>query len=146
MNLSNSLLTEALIESQTEFGLHEVSFRCCLSAAWHSLLTLSMSFCSLNVFSSRSLSLSCCAFSCFSSCFFFDSAMVLSKISKQIAHFSPPLRQQQLTQTVTDTRVCFDILGGNGNRTKLLIWLPLRMLSYRKEHKEQGYRGCVPFA
>lgn len=55
------------------------------------------------------------------------------KYRNKIAHFSLPFRQQQLTQTVTDTKVCFDILGGNGNRTKLLIWQPLRMLSYAKD-------------
>lgn len=41
--------------------------------------TLSINFWSFRVFSSRSFSLSCWAFFCFSSCFFFDSAIVLGK-------------------------------------------------------------------
>lgn len=49
-------------------------------------LTLSKSFCSLSDFSSRSLSRSCWAFSCFSSCFFLDSAMVLSKTWRRIIY------------------------------------------------------------
>lgn len=75
--LSGSVLTKPLNVSHTGLGLFlQGTFsRLC---ATHSL-TLSKSFCSLRDFSSRSLSRSCWAFSCFSSCFFLDSAMVLSK-------------------------------------------------------------------
>lgn len=50
-------------------------------------LTLSKSFCSLWLFSSLSLSRSCWALSCFSSCFFLDSAMVLPKTKSALNSF-----------------------------------------------------------
>lgn len=113
MILSGSVLTEPLVVSQSGLSLHGVSLGC-FPSAQHSLLTLSKSFCSLSVFSSRSLSLSCCAFSCFSSCFFFDSAMVLSEIWKQIIHLALCPYQQCTRQpwTLIGSRACLDDLGG----------------------------------
>lgn len=84
------MLTEALLVASLGLGC---GVSCWLCTAWP--LTLSRSFCSLWVFSSRSLSRSCWAFSCFSSCFFLDSAMVLpNKTEKNNLHLpSCPLPQ-----------------------------------------------------
>lgn len=119
MILSSNALTEPLFVSQAGLSLHGVSLGG-LPSTQHSLLTLSKSFCNLSVFSSRSLSLSCCAFSCFSSCFFFDSAIVLSQIWKHVIHLLLFSYQQCTMQTLglTGTRASFGTLGGDLKRKR----------------------------